>query len=157
LPAPSPAQEINLLLNKNNVHWFSSKSEDWATPQDVFDKLNAEFSFTLDPCATIENNKCDKFYTIAEDGLLQDWAGERVFMNPPYGRKIRVWVRKAYRSSLDGAVVVCLIPARTDTAYWHDYIFPFAKDIRYIRGRLNFGGCKSNAPFPSAIVVFGEK
>ena len=136
---------------------YSSRTEEWGTPKDLFDKLNDEFGFTLDPCASEENYKCDKYYTVEDDGLKQDWGGQTVFMNPPYRREIKSWVRKAYMESLKGAVVVCLIPARTDTIYWHDYIFPHAKDIRFLKGRLRF--VKGNkigdaAPFPSAVVIF---
>src|SRR5215207_7216592 len=98
------------------VH-YSSKSNEWGTPRDLFDALNGEFNFTLDPCATPENAKCEKFFTKETDGLSQCWCGQSVFMNPPYGREIGKWVRKAFESSLKGATVVCLIPARTDTAY----------------------------------------
>lgn len=97
---------------------FSSKTDLWATPQDFFDKLNEEFHFTLDPCATPENAKCDTYFTIAEDGLKQDWTGYTVFCNPPYGRKISEWVKKCYTESLKGTLVVMLIPARTDTSYF---------------------------------------
>ena len=106
---------------------LSSESNDWATPQDFFDRLNEEFYFTLDPCATHENAKCIKYYTKEENGLLQDWSGEVVFMNPPYGREISSWIEKAYNEYKKGTVVVCLIPARTDTKYWHKYIFPYAE------------------------------
>lgn len=135
------------------VH-YSSKSNEWATPQPLFDELNREFQFTLDPCATVENAKCEKFYTIESDGLSQCWCGQRVFMNPPYGRVIGKWVRKAYEASLKGATVVCLIPARTDTAYWHDYAM--RGEIRFLRGRVHFeqAGKRDPAPFPSAVVVF---
>tara|TARA_Y100000593_G_C4105908_1_gene235554 strand:+ start:90 stop:530 length:441 start_codon:yes stop_codon:yes gene_type:complete len=142
-------------MNKDSVH-YSSKSNEWGTPQDLFDKLNKEFSFTLDPCATSENAKCDKYYTKEDDGLSKSWGGEIVFMNPPYGREIGRWVKKAYEESLKGAVVVCLIPARTDTKYYHDYIFPYAK-IKFIKGRVKFDngtGELNPAPFPSAIVIF---
>ena len=139
---------------------YSSRTEEWGTPQDLFDKLNDEFGFTLDPCASKENHKCDKYFTIKDDGLSQDWGGV-VFMNPPYGREIKFWIKKAYQESLKGSIVVCLIPARTDTIYWHKYIFPFAKDIRFLKGRLKFvkdGKASDPAPFPSAIVIFkGEK
>ena len=162
-----------------DVH-YSSESNEWQTPIDFYDKLNDEFKFTLDPCASIHNYKCEKYFTIKENGLKQDWSKDIVFMNPPYGKEIKYWVEKAYFESLKGAVVVCLIPARTDTSYWHDYIFPFAFDIRFIRGRIKFGkteqvnyyeqlnifGIKekktfsfdtdSPAPFPSAIVIFKE-
>lgn len=134
----------------------SSRSNEWETPQDFFDKLNREFHFTLDSAATSENAKCQKFYTAEDDGITQDWSGERVFCNPPYGRKISRWVEKAYSESQKGALVVMLIPARTDTQYWHSYIFGKA-EIRFIRGRLKFSGCKDSAPFPSAVVIFRGK
>lgn len=136
-----------------SVH-FSSKTNEWSTPQSFFDELDKEFNFTLDPCATHDNAKCDKYYTIEDDGLLQDWSKDIVFMNPPYGREIKHWVQKAYEESLKGATVVCLIPARTDTSYWHNYIFDKADDIRFIKGRLKFGDGKNSAPFPSAVIVY---
>ncbi len=132
----------------------SSKSNDWATPQDFFDELDEEFSFTLDPCATEDNAKCTKFYTQRENGLLQSWSGEVVFMNPPYGGQAGLWVEKAYHESLNGATVVCLIVSATDRTYWHDYIFPFAAQIRWLRGRLKFGDATETAPFASAVVIF---
>ena len=135
------------------VH-YSSKSNEWATPQNLFDELNDEFNFTLDPCATDENAKCSKYFTIEDDGLNKDWSNDVVFMNPPYGREIKKWIKKAYEESLNGATVVCLIPARTDTTYWHDFIFGKANDIRFLKGRLKFGNSKNSAPFPSAIVVY---
>lgn len=135
------------------VH-YSSKTNEWATPQPLFDELNREFHFTLDPCATVDNAKCEKFYAIEDDGLSQCWCGQRVFMNPPYGRVIGKWVRKAYEASLKGATVVCLIPSRTDTAYWHDYAMK--GEIRFLRGRVYFEqpGKTDRAPFPSAVVIF---
>lgn len=136
-----------------SVH-FSSKTNEWSTPQSFFDELDKEFNFTLDPCATHDNAKCKKYYTIEDDGLLQDWSKDIVFMNPPYGREIKHWVQKAYEESLKGATVVCLIPARTDTSYWHEYIFGKADDIRFIKGRLKFGDGKNSAPFPSAVIVY---
>ena len=140
----------------NGVH-FSMKTNEWTTPQYLYDELNDEFGFTLDPCCTIQSAKCDKFYTKEENGLIQDWSKDVVFMNPPYGREIPKWIAKAYVESLSGAIVVCLIPSRTDTKYWHEFIFPYA-EIRFIKGRLKFGGHKNAAPFPSAIVIFkGEK
>ena len=134
-----------------NDGMYSSATPEWSTPQDVFDALHKEFSFTLDPCATIENAKCPVFFTKEDDGLKQEWKG-RVFMNPPYGRGIGAWMKKAYESSLAGALVVCLVPARTDTAWWHDYCMKGT--VRFVRGRLKFGDSKNNAPFPSAIVIF---
>lgn len=135
---------------------FSSKTDLWSTPQELFDELNKEFSFQLDPCALPCNAKCARFYTPDDDGLLQPWLGLRVFCNPPYGRKVGDWVRKAYCEAQLGALVVMLLPARTDTAYFHDYIYNKA-EIRFIRGRLKFGGCKNTAPFPSMVVIFGQK
>jgi site-specific DNA-methyltransferase (adenine-specific) len=135
---------------------FSSNTDEWATPKNLFRALDAEFNFTLDPCADETNAKCARYFTEADDGLAQPWDGI-VFMNPPYGRDIGKWVKKAYEESLRGATVVCLIPARTDTAYWHDYAMQ-ADEVRFIRGRLHFGGeherTAHNAPFPSAVVVF---
>jgi phage N-6-adenine-methyltransferase len=135
-----------------SVH-FSSESVEWYTPQDFFDKLDAEFAFTLDPCCTHENAKCAMHFTKEDDGLQQSWHGQTVFMNPPYGREIGQWMKKAYDScNQNGATVVCLVPARTDTAWWHDYAMK--GEIRFIRGRLKFGGAAFNAPFPCAVVVF---
>ena len=144
-----------------SIH-FSSLTNEWHTPQDLFDSLNKQFRFTLDPCSNDTNAKCEKHYTQADDGLSKSWAGETVFMNPPYGREIGKWVEKAYRESLQsGTVVVCLIPARTDTKYWHDYVMK-AHYVHLVKGRVKFGGgLKTNAhtpgaPFPSAVVVFGK-
>ena len=136
----------------NNELMFSSKTDLWATPQDFFDKYNAKYGFQLDVCATKENAKCSRYFTIDDDGLSQEWNGI-CWMNPPYGRNIKHWVKKAYESSLNGATVVCLLPARTDTAWWHDYCIK--GQIEFIRGRLKFGGSKNSAPFPSAVVTFG--
>ena len=136
------------------VH-FSSKSNEWKTPQDLYDKLDKEFGFTLDPCCTKESAKCGKYYTKADDGLIQDWSNDVVFMNPPYGREIPKWIEKAFYESARGSIVVCLVTARTDTRYWWDYIFPYA-EIRFIKGRVKFvqKGKSAPAPFPSAIVIF---
>lgn len=132
---------------------FSSETDLWATPQDFYDKLHAEFDFELDPCCNEENHKCWKYYTAEVDGLLHDWAPYRTFMNPPYGRVIGTWLKKAYEESQKGATVVALIPARTDTKYWHDYVMK-AAEIRLVKGRIKFGDGKNSAPFPSAVVVF---
>lgn len=151
----------------NNELMFSSKSDEWETPQDLFDKLNEEFGFTLDPCATDENAKCEKYYTMKDDGLSKDWSGEVVFVNPPYGRQIGKWVKKSYEEYLKGTTVVMLIPSRTDTRWFHDYIYGKA-EIRFLKGRLKFvnkllpsykenGEFKlSPAPFPSMIVVYNK-
>ena len=131
----------------------SSQKMDWATPQGWFDYLNLEFDFTLDPCADFDNAKCRKFYTPQDDGLSKSWVDERVFMNPPYGRALAQWMRKAYLEARDhGALIVCLVPARVDTKWWHDYA---AKgEHRFPRGRLKFGDGSSPAPFPVAVVIF---
>ena len=141
----------------NNELMFSSKTDLWSTPNDFFDKLNDEFHFTLDPCSTHENAKCYKHFTEEENGLLQDWGNEVVFCNPPYGRQIKYWVKKAYEESQkDNTNVVMLIPARTDTIYFHEYIYHKA-EIRFIKGRLKFGNAKNSAPFPSMVVIFKQK
>lgn len=140
-----------------NGAMYSSNSEEWATPQALFDELNREFHFTLDPCATPQNAKCAHFYTRKENDLAQSWRGETVFCNPPYGRGVNEWVKKAYDESLNGATVVLLIAARTDTAYFHDFIYR-KHEIRFIRGRLHFNESKNAAPFPSMIVIMrGEQ
>ncbi len=131
---------------------FSSASYEWETPQDLFDNLDELYHFEIDVCATSDNAKCEKFFTSEDDALTKDWVGV-CWMNPPYGRKIGVWVEKALVSArCNGSTVVCLLPSRTDTAWWHDYAMK--GDVTFIRGRLKFGGSKNSAPFPSAIVVF---
>lgn len=138
----------------NTELMFSSKTDLWETPKDLFDKLNKEFHFALDVCATPENAKCEEFYTKEQDGLKQPWKGT-VWCNPPYGRQIGEWVRRAFFASVSGSTVVMLLPARTDTKWFHDYIYKRNNvEIRFIRGRLKFGGNKNSAPFPSMVVVF---
>jgi phage N-6-adenine-methyltransferase len=133
------------------VH-YSSASVEWETPQWLFEQLSNEFGgFNTDVCATVENAKCNHFWTQGEDGLTKQWRGN-CWMNPPYGREIAKWVKKAYESD---ALVVCLLPARTDTAWWHDYCTK--GEIRFLRGRLKFSGHKRNAPFPNAIVIFEQR
>lgn len=135
----------------------SSKSDQWATPQQWFDYLDLEFKFTLDPCADANNAKCKNFFSPEDDGLSKSWAGERVFMNPPYGREIGKWMKKAYRECVEShALVVCLVPARVDTAWWHEYAAK-ASDIRFPVGRIKFGDASAPAPFPVAIVIFRPK
>ena len=146
---------------------FSSKSDEWETPDDLFSGLNKVFGFTLDPCATTENAKCQKFYTMNDDGLNKSWEGESVFVNPPYGLTIGKWVRKCAEES-SHARVVLLIPARTDTKYQHEWIFPYAYALCFVNGRLRFTNRllpsydksgnfkKSPAPFPSQIIVYFE-
>jgi phage N-6-adenine-methyltransferase len=134
---------------------FTSVTDEWETPREFFDAVNAIYHFDLDVCATHANTKCKQYFTKAEDGLTQTWCGV-CWMNPPYGREISLWVRKAYESSLEaGTVVVCLLPARTDTRWWHEYVLAHTSMIRFIKGRLRFSG-KGPAPFPSALVVFGR-
>ena len=137
-------------MNSNLM--FSSKDQTWETPIDFFNKVNEEFNFDIDVCATEATAKCDMYYTPEIDGLKQEWKGT-CWMNPPYGRKIGAWMRKALESK---TTVVCLVPARTDTKWWHDYAMK-ASEIRFVKGRLKFGDSKNSAPFPSAIIVFREK
>ncbi len=138
-----------IVINKS---LFSSASDEWSTPQDFFDKYNAIYNFDLDVCATPENAKCQKYFTEKEDGLSQKWTGV-CWMNPPYGREIALWMKTALWASIhEGVTVVCLVPARTDTKWWHDYAMK--GEIEFIRGRLKFGGHKNSAPFPSAVVTF---
>lgn len=134
---------------------FSSNKDDWETPQDFYDKLNDEFHFTLDPCADENNHKCEKYFSRNDNGLLQDWGGHTVFVNPPYGAKSTSdWIRKCSdESHKPNTTVVMLIPARTDTKAFHEYIYNKA-EIRFVKGRLKFGGSKNSAPFPSMVVVF---
>mgnify|MGYP003641007183 CR=1 FL=1 len=145
---------------------FSSKSAEWETPDDFFVRLDKKFKFTLDPCSTSLNAKCPKYYTEAQDGLSQDWGGQQVFVNPPYGREMKKWVKKAFDESCKPkTTVVMLIPARTDTRYWHEYCMK-ADTIYFVKGRLHFKNKviadyaaktkTSPAPFPSAVVVFGN-
>ncbi len=137
---------------KSRVH-FSSESCEWATPIKFFEFLDAEFGFELDVCATPENAKCPSFYTKREDGLAQPWKGT-CWCNPPYGREIIHWLEKAMKTAQAGlGTVVCLVPARTDTKWWHDYVGQ-ASEVRFVKGRLKFGGHANSAPFPSAVVVF---
>lgn len=131
--------------------YHRSQSTEWATPQDFFDALNAEFGFTLDVAAQPTNAKCARYFTPEVDGLTQPWTGV-CWMNPPYGRTIEPWMKKAYESALQGATVVSLVPARTDTRWWHRYTVH--GELRYVQGRLHFGGAANAAPFPSVVVIF---
>ena len=137
----------------NTELMFSSKTDDWETPQDFFEILNKEFNFTTDVCASDKNKKCGYYFTKEVDGLRMAWAG-RCWMNPPYGKEIGKWVEKAYKEAKRGVpLVVCLLPARTDTKWFHDYIYGKA-EIRFVKGRLKFGTSKNSAPFPSMVVVY---
>lgn len=132
---------------------YSSKSDEWSTPPHIFCELDSEFKFTLDPCATKDNAKCNLFYSEEDNGLNKSWKGERVFCNPPYSQ-IDKWVEKSYRETRnDNTIVVLLIPSRTDTRYFHNYIYQRA-EIRFVKGRLKFGELKQSAPFPSMVVIF---
>lgn len=133
------------------VH-FSAQTCQWATPDWLFDEMNKEFDFDIDACALPENAKCEKYFTPNDDGLLMPWSGS-VWCNPPYGNRIADWVQKAWRESGNGCTVVCLLPARTDTRWFHNYILGVA-EIRFIKGRLKFGGAKNPAPFPSMICIY---
>lgn len=130
---------------------FSSATDLWATPQAFFNEFDSLYDFDLDVCALPENAKCARYFTPEDDGLAQAWTGV-CWMNPPYGREIGKWMKKAYESAQAGATVVCLVPARTDTRWWHDYAMKGS--IEFIRGRLKFGTATTAAPFPNAIVVF---
>lgn len=135
-----------------NTGLFTSNTDLWSTPIDFFEKLNKEFNFTLDPCANEHNNKCEKYFTKEQDGLKQSWDNEIVFCNPPYGREISKWIKKGYEAM--GGVVVLLIPARTDTKYFHDYLYNKQNvELRFIKGRLKFGDSKNSAPFPSLVAI----
>lgn len=133
---------------------FSSETDNWATPQEFFNKYNKLWNFTHLALFASAQTSSVKYYSVIENGLFQKWEGI-CWMNPPYGRGINAWMRKAYESSLEGAIVVCLVPARTDTAWWHDYAMK--GHIEFLRGRLKFGNAKNSAPFPSAVVTFIPK
>jgi site-specific DNA-methyltransferase (adenine-specific) len=154
-------QEATEIVTKPASVHFSSDSDEWSTPQDFYDKLDEEFEhFTLDPCCTPENAKCPRYFTKEIDGLTQDWGTNRVFVNPPYSQ-LRAWVCKCANAATGGATVVLLIPARTDTRAFHDHVYDQSKhqfrpgvEVRFIKGRLKFGGSKNSAPFPSMICIF---
>jgi len=133
---------------------YTSNTDEWSTPQDVFDKLDREFGFTLDAAASKDNAKCKRYFDKEADGLKQSWAGETVWCNPPYGRQIGAWMKKALAESRNpDTTVVMLVHARTDTNWFHSFVYHRA-EIRFLRGRLRFGGAKNNAPFPSMIVIY---
>lgn len=144
-----------------NQGLFSSEKQDWCTPQQFFDELDAEFHFVLDAAATHQNSKCKRCFTPEDDGLIQSWdVGGAVYCNPPYGKEIGLWVKKAYEEAQKGITIVMLIPARTDTKYFHEYIYHKA-EIRFVKGRLKFtdenGTPKGTAPFPSMVVIYNRK
>lgn len=132
---------------------FSSKSCEWETPQELFDNLDAKYHFTLDVCATYDNRKCQYYFSKEEDGLKQDWGKHVVWCNPPYGREIGKWVLKCFQHWQNGGIAVMLLPSRTDTQWFHEFVYGYAR-IEFIRGRLKFGGSVHNAPFPSMLVFY---
>lgn len=135
---------------------FTSNSDEWETPRELFTSLDKRFKFTLDPCSTKENHLCNKYYTKEENGLCKSWKGETVFVNPPYS-KIKQWVEKCYKEyETNGTTIVMLIPSRTDTRYFHEYIY-HKSEIQFIKGRLHFSNSKNSAPFPSMIVIYERK
>jgi phage N-6-adenine-methyltransferase len=149
------AAVIGSAKTRNNGR-YNGNGRHWATPSEVFDPLHAEFGFTLDPCATAETAKCSTFYTEADNGLVQDWSVHRVFMNPPYGREVSAWTRKARDEAVRGALVVGLLPASCDLKWWHEDIVGRA-EVRYIRGRVRFltgGPYRASGFFPSVIVIW---
>lgn len=147
------------MASKLTKAMFSRESDEWETPQDLYDALNLEFKFSLDAAATQENRKCLHYISRESDALTAPWfdivGTKPIWLNPPYS-KIRQFMEKAYREAEKGCTVVCLIPSRTDTRWWHDYVMK-AQEIRLIKGRLKFGGSTNSAPFPSAIVIFRGK
>lgn len=136
-----------------NLSLYSSRTDEWPTPQGFFAQLDAEFHFTLDPCASPDNAKCRAYFTKSEDGLRRDWGTHRVFCNPPYGTAMRAWAMKCYEASRAGALVVLLAHARTDTRWFHDWVYGKA-ELRFVRGRLKFGDGRQSAPFPSLIAIY---
>jgi site-specific DNA-methyltransferase (adenine-specific) len=131
---------------------YSSVSDEWPTPRDFFAKLNRRYRFTLDPCATPDNAKCPLYFTKEQDGLAQDWGTHRVFCNPPFGR-VGKWAAKCFEASQQGALVVLLAAARTDTKWFHQWVQGKAK-VTFLRGRLQFGTAENSAPFPSMLAVY---
>jgi site-specific DNA-methyltransferase (adenine-specific) len=127
---------------------FSSVSDEWNTPKSLYEQLDKEFHFNHDPCPSYHHD----FRTF--DGL-GNWK-ERNFINPPYSQ-VDIWIKKGYEESLKGKLCVFLVASRTDTRWFHNYVLPFAKEIRFLRGRLHFSGAKDHAPFPSCIIIFDER
>jgi phage N-6-adenine-methyltransferase len=132
---------------------YSSASEEWPTPRRFFARLDRQYHFTLDPCATPDNAVCALYFTKEQDGLAQDWGSHRVFCNPPYGKQIGRWVRKCFEASQAGARVVLFVPARTDTRWFHDWVHGKAK-VTFVRGRVRFGNADTCAPFPSMLAIY---
>lgn len=139
---------------KKESVFFSSETDLWETPKDFFDVLDREFKFTLDVCANADNAKCEQFFTKEDDALVKDWGQGICWMNPPYGKAISDFMRKAYKASRKGAWVVCLVPARMDTNWWFNWVVGKATECRIVKGRLRFGNAKNVAPFVSAVVIY---
>ncbi len=137
-----------------HIALYSSRTDEWPTPQEFYNALDGEFHFTLDPCASISNAKCTRYFTKKENGLIQKWGRHRVFCNPPYGRTMAQWARKCLEASERGATVVLLAHARTDTRWFQDWVYGKASEIRFVRGRLKFGDGRQSAPFPSLVAVY---
>lgn len=138
---------------------LTSDNMEWETPPELYEAVDAIWHFDLDPCASDENHLCEDYFTADDDGLTKDWGGRRVFCNPPYGRAIGKWVEKAAKESIKpSTVVVVLCPARTDTAYWHDWVVPYASEVSFLRGRVKYrlhGKELNSSPFPSCLIRFG--
>lgn len=136
-------------------YYKGTRSPEWETPLDLFEMLDKKFRFTLDPCASDQNAKCEYYFTKDDDGLSRSWKGHIVFMNCPYGREIEDWVKKAYLESRDSrTVVVGLLPAKTGPRWFHKWIYG-KSIIQFLRGRLKFGGSNNSAPFDSMLVIWG--
>ena len=143
-------------MTESRAYMPQAKTVEWGTPPDLFEEFDREFHFTLDPCASVENAKCAKFYTKEDDGLSKSWAGERVFMNCPYGKEASNWIAKAYFESQYAEVIVGLLPARTDVRWFHDFVYKKA-EVRFLKGRVKFvgrDGKAGTATFPSIIIVW---
>lgn len=137
-----------------NNGMFTSKTDEWETPQAFFNEWDRQFHFTLDACANEKNHKCDKYYTKEDNGLVKDWGGEIVWCNPPYGKNISEWVKKCHiELQKKGTVIVALLPARTDTKWFHEYVYYEALTY-FVKGRLKFGDSKNSAPFPSMVCIW---
>lgn len=166
--SPTPATSKSA-VPANYTVLFSSNTDDWPTPQDFYDRLDAEFNFTLDVCSSTANHKAPTFYALdhpdpaRRDGLNRNWAADAhdttgttgsIWMNPPYGKGIDQWMTKAHEAAQAGATVVCLVPVRTSTHWWHDTVLATGAEVRYVRGRLTFGTAKHSAAFSSAVVIY---
>jgi len=159
---------IGQVLMNNSKVMFSSKSDEWATPDGLYETLHAEFDFNVDGAATASNSRCTFYYCLDwVDALKQSWSTDSrwiikptVWLNPPYSQCYE-FIAKAAEEARNGCTVVCLVPSRTDTRWFHDYVWDREThqpqpgvEVRFLKGRLKFGGAKAGAPFPSMIVIF---